>query len=483
MSNSVLATDGYKFSMAEAGWPLRREVFYYSHRKGGWQLMPVDVTALVEAALPKAASGDYEFLASQEYEMGVGFRAAMTQRHRLEVRAVPRGAWFFDREPAFSVVGPSALVSWLEPLMLMLNFQIQVATAAVLDRERAKQELAVATCARERELILGTLDGVGVQPWDIRVDEEGYAARVKAVAQELTGIVGSPERLFEVGMRAASCLEMHRIALTACREVGIRRTSNVLLARELSLTPVGTMGHEHVQRYGSDEAAFRAMRDRRPNRSSFLLDTYDTIRSGLRQAFLLMKEDPNHGDSIRYDSGDKKAQYRHAVLESRRLGLKPVHILEDGFDAQLTREFEELRREFGVAESEQVYGYGGFLVARPAARSLTRDRVSAVFKLAQTGPRPTMKFADEAGGGKESLPGEPEVWRRVRGEGSLGLVGQAGEVPPHGYERLTGGAASVSPREAWTAAVEADRRLELSTGTRLMVNELRAARLSALEGI
>lgn len=483
MTNSVLATDGYKFSMAEAGWPLRREAFYYSHRKGGWQLMPVDVPALIDAALPRAHSSDYEYLASQEYEMGVGFKAAITQRHRLDVRAVPRGGWFFDREPAFSVVGPSALVSWLEPLMLMLNFQIQVATIAVLDRERAASELAVATCERERELVLAVLDSVDVKPWDIKVDEGGYAARVKEVARELVEIVGTPERVFEVGMRGASCLEMHRIALAACAEVGIRRTSNVLLARELSLTPVGTMGHEHVQRYGSDEAAYRAMRDRRPNRSSFLLDTYDTIRSGIRQAFLLMKEDPVAGDSIRYDSGDKKVQYRHAVAEARRMGVRPVHILEDGFDAQLTREFEELRRELGVVENEQVYGYGGFLVAKPAGRSLTRDRVSAVFKLTQTGPRATMKFADEAGGGKESLPGEPEIWRRVSGEGALGIVGQAGEVPPHGYERLTGGPATVSPRQAWAAAAEGDRRLDLSTGTRMLVNELRSARLRFLDAL
>ena len=40
MAQSLLATDGYKFSMAEAGWPLRTETFYYSHRKGGPQVLP-----------------------------------------------------------------------------------------------------------------------------------------------------------------------------------------------------------------------------------------------------------------------------------------------------------------------------------------------------------------------------------------------------------------------------------------------------------
>jgi nicotinate phosphoribosyltransferase len=32
MAQSLLATDGYKFSMAEAGWPLRTETFHYSQQ-------------------------------------------------------------------------------------------------------------------------------------------------------------------------------------------------------------------------------------------------------------------------------------------------------------------------------------------------------------------------------------------------------------------------------------------------------------------
>jgi len=40
---SILASDGYKFSMAEAGFPLRPETFYGSHRRGGWQCVPLDI--------------------------------------------------------------------------------------------------------------------------------------------------------------------------------------------------------------------------------------------------------------------------------------------------------------------------------------------------------------------------------------------------------------------------------------------------------
>ena len=109
----------------------------------------------------------------------------------------------------------------------------------------------------------------------------------------------------------------------------------MLGARDLGLVPVGTMGHEHVQRYGSDDAAFRAMSERRPNRSSYLLDTFDTVRSGIPAALALIAERAGEGDSIRYDSGDKVAQYRFACAESKRLGVRPVQILEDGFDAAL----------------------------------------------------------------------------------------------------------------------------------------------------
>ncbi len=41
---------------------------------------------------------------------------------------------------------------------------------------------------------------------------------------------------------------------------------------------------------------------------------------------------------------------------------------------------------------------------------LTRDRVSAVYKLCQSGRCPTMKFANEAGSGKRSIPGRPVLF-------------------------------------------------------------------------
>ena len=479
MSTSLLATDGYKFSMAEAGWPLREETFYYCHRKGGAQVLPFDVEQELSHALPRPTPADYSFLSAEEYEMGAGFKAAITRAAKLVVRALPKGAVFFDREPVFCVSGPSALVSWLEPLVLMWSYRIQVATLALSEPEKLAEAVATVTCERQRQLVLETLDAVGVRAPPIRVDADGYAERVRARVSELVEIVGDASRIFEVGLRAASCVEQHLLALEAAKSAGLKRTSHVLGAQRLSLTPVGTMGHEHVQRYGSDEAAFRAMSERRPHRSSYLLDTFDTMKSGIPAALALIAERRGEGDSIRYDSGDKEAQYRFACARSDELGVKPVQILEDGFDAAQTRRFEQLRAELGVEPSRQVYGYGGYLIASTAG-GLTRDRVAAVYKLSQTGRRATMKFANDAGAGKQSIPGRPMALRR-RGEGAVSLIVQQGEAAPAGWEPVT----SVPLSDAKAAGAELSKwrsrsGQELSSETQQLIAQCHQSAFSRL---
>lgn len=476
MTASLLATDGYKFSMAEAGWPLRRETFYYTHRKGGLQVLPFDVGAELKALLPAPTPEGWAYLASHEYELGAGARAALgASWAQLTVRALPRLSIFTEREPVFSITGPSALVSWLEPLLLQWHYRVQVATLGLFEPERLPEAVGQVTCARQKALALEALDAVGVKAPPIEVREAAYVEAVRAQAAELVGIVGGPQRLFEVGLRAASCVEQHLLALEGCRLAGLRRTSHVFGAQALDLVPVGTMGHEHVQRYGSDRAAFRAMVDRRKERSSFLLDTFDTLESGLPAALEVMAERPGERDSIRYDSGDKEAQFREAVRRARAVGLEPVHILEDSFDAAQTRRFEALREELGVAPGDQVYGYGGFLVARPAGTPLTRDRVSAVFKLSQTGPRAAMKFGNESGLGKQSVPGRPVVFRREGGgAGPFGAIGQEGEAPPAGYRLLTGAASDgrrPSAEEA-RALAGADASAAPSEATRALMVQL-----------
>src|SRR4051794_8892621 len=164
MATSLLLTDGYKFSMAEAGWPLRTETFHYVHRKGGAQVVPFDIAAELQALLPEPHAEDYEFLDKSEYEMGVGFKTAITQRDRLVIHALPEGALFFPGEPVFTLTGPSALVSWLEPLVLQLHYRFQLAALALREPEALAQAVAKVTCDEQKELVEKTLVPLGRRP-------------------------------------------------------------------------------------------------------------------------------------------------------------------------------------------------------------------------------------------------------------------------------------------------------------------------------
>lgn len=437
---NLLETDGYKFSMAEAGWPLREETFYYSHRKGGAAVLPLDVKAFIKDMLPWASKRDTQFLEANEYGLGIGAQTAFRMHEALKISALPKKSVFYPGEPVFSVTGPSALVSWLEPLLLQINFRIQIATLALSTPDLFREQVAIRNCAHEVLLIREVLDEIGVKAPPMEGQPDTYRKSVFNTAKALVDAVGDPDRIFEVGLRSASCMALHEIALEGCREAGIKRTSNVWGAYKNGLRPVGTMGHEHVMRYGEDEAAFRAMRDRRPFRSSYLLDTFDTFLKGIPAAFKVMSEQPRLGDSIRYDSGNKEAQYLYAVSKAREFGLEPVHILEDALDLEQTVRFETLRKQVGVAPSHQVYGYGGALVARPGFGNLHRDRVAAVYKLSQTGSRAVMKFGNELNSGKISIPGRPVLWRRIGAPGNMprGIIAQDGEnFENQGYTRLT----------------------------------------------
>lgn len=474
MDRSILETDGYKFSMAEAGWPLRRETFYYSHRLGGPSVLPVDLHTFINSLSPVLTKDDRVFLERNEYAVGPGTVAAFGPT-KLSISTLPKLSWFFPGEPVFSVSGPSAMVSWLEPLLLQLHYRIQVATLALTKPEKLASEVIMVSCKEQEEIVRETLDTVEAKAPLIQVRENEYFERALARVDSIVKAVGgAPDRLFEVGLRSATCREQHLTVLRACNELKVRRTSHVWGAKELNMSPVGTMGHEHVQRYGSDDAAFRAMKDRRPNRSSFLLDTFDTMRSGVPAALRVMKERPETGDSVRYDSGNKLAQYLYVVSQAQERKLDPAHILEDELDDRKTQEYERVRKVMGVAENRQFYGYGGFLVNDPNFGSLTRDNVSAAYKLCESGGRPVMKFSSTKG--KESLPGRPVVWRRGSGSGPLGIVAQEGERCPEGYLVATG-----TPHRDWYHELGGKEwAVDLSPGTLDLKRKLREARDKAI---
>ncbi len=445
MTSSWLQTDGYKFSMAQAGWPLRRETFVYVHRKGGWQFLPFDPVEEVSKLLPEAPTSDdpwLTWLAGHGYDLGAASRAALADP-QIAVHGLPKFSWFYQREPVFTVTGRSLPVSWLEPLVLRLHYRIQVATAAILRPQELLEKCECVATEGERALVLETLEVVRRHFPDVPVPKP--ALRVSpdlyfdAVSSRMTALVdavgGNPDRIFEVGMRAAVTEGQHSLALTACAEAGVTRTSNVMMAKALGLTPVGTMGHEHVQRFGGDLPAYRAMRDRVPGFVFMLPDTFNTLRSGLPAALTVLKETPGREMGIRFDSeAGIRWHYLAAVARMKEVGTECRIALEGGWDLAKTAEFEGLREQVGLAPENQCYGYGNFVV-KPPWPHFGRDDVSAVWKLSQTADMAVQKFGDEPGGAKESPPGEPVTWRPPVGSsgyaGPVGVIAQSKEDLNH----------------------------------------------------
>ena len=85
-------------------------------------------------------------------------------------------------------------------------------------------------------------------------------------------------------------------------------TSNVYAAKKYDIPALGTMAHSMIQKFDSEYEAFLAYAKSNPNNAVFLVDTYDTLKSGIPNAIKVAKEYliPNGYPfkGIRIDSGD-----------------------------------------------------------------------------------------------------------------------------------------------------------------------------------
>tara|TARA_Y100000310_G_scaffold247484_1_gene253077 strand:+ start:9 stop:695 length:687 start_codon:yes stop_codon:yes gene_type:complete len=224
------------------------------------------------------------------------------------------------------------------------------------------------------------------------------------------------------------------------------------------------------------------MVERMPGSVFFLLDTFDTKRSGIPTAFKIIEEQPERNHAVRFDSGDIKSQFIFAARRAKSMGIKPRFCLEDGWNLQKTVEFERVREDLGLPPEQVLYGYGGHIVNSPLTK-LTRDRVSAVWKLTQTGNTPTMKFGDAGskGKGKESIPGLPMLYWSKDGT----FVLQRGERVPAlgGYECAFASGADPLPHPSKNVRYEKYYSGLYSPGTKALVRRLTEKRNRVIEEI
>lgn len=113
--------------------------------------------------------------------------------------------------------------------------------------------------------------------------------------------------VMEFGLRRAQGPDAGIYGARAAVVGGCSSTSDVLAGKMFDVPVAGTMAHSWVMGYRSEYEAFRAYADAYPDNCLLLVDTYDTLRSGVPNAIKVFKELKAKGHTpkgIRLDSGD-----------------------------------------------------------------------------------------------------------------------------------------------------------------------------------
>ncbi|WP_024654895.1 nicotinate phosphoribosyltransferase [Borrelia hispanica] len=115
------------------------------------------------------------------------------------------------------------------------------------------------------------------------------------------------QNLAELGLRRAQGINGALSASKAAYIGGANFTSNVLAGYKYNIPIIGTMAHSWVMSFTNEEEAFWEYAKTYPNNVNLLIDTYDTLKSGLKNAIKIFKQLQKQGKknfSVRIDSGD-----------------------------------------------------------------------------------------------------------------------------------------------------------------------------------
>lgn len=115
--------------------------------------------------------------------------------------------------------------------------------------------------------------------------------------------------VMEFGLRRAQGPDAGTLGARAAVIGGCIGTSNVLCAKEFDVPALGTHAHSWIMSFDDELTAFRKYAQLYPNNATLLVDTYDTLRSGVPNAIKVFDELKAAGKmpkkyGIRLDSGD-----------------------------------------------------------------------------------------------------------------------------------------------------------------------------------
>ena len=196
-----------------------------------------------------------------------------------DVWAIPEGTPIFPNEPVLTVKGPIIEAQLIETLVLItFNHQSLIATKANRIVRAAQGRPVVEFGARRAQ---------------------GYDAAIYGARAAIIG--------------------------------GCASTSCVLAAQKFGLNPAGTMAHSWIQMFDNEYDAFAAYARIYPDNCTLLVDTYNVLKSGIKNAIKVfddvLKPLGKRPVGIRIDSGDITYLSKRARKMLDEAGYPDCHIV------------------------------------------------------------------------------------------------------------------------------------------------------------
>lgn len=262
--NLTLLTDLYEMTMMQGYFKNNNnhtvvfDAFYRTNPSGGGYAICAGVEQVIEYIENLHFDADDINYLRGLHIFDEDFLAYLADFHFSgDIYAVPEGSVIFPREPLIKVIAPIMEAQLVETAILnIMNHQCLIATKA---------------------------------------------ARV-CYAAEGDGVM-------EFGLRRAQGPDSGTYGARAAIIGGCKGTSNVLAGQMFDVPVLGTHAHSWIMSFPDEYTAFKTYAEMYPNCCTLLVDTYDTLKSGVPNAIRVFDEMKAAGVSpmkigIRLDSGD-----------------------------------------------------------------------------------------------------------------------------------------------------------------------------------
>jgi nicotinate phosphoribosyltransferase len=219
--------------------------------------------------------------------------------------------------------------------------------------------------------------------------------------------------LVDFGFRRTHGVEAALASARASAMVGFVATSNVEAARRYGLRSAGTMAHSYVEAFPTELEAFYSFAADLPERTTFLVDTYDTFSGVSHAAEVIRSLGIAAHSGVRLDSGNLAALATETRRRLDAAGLGAVRIFASG-----GLDEHDLARFVAAGVPVDAAGVGTRLGVSADAPYL-----DSVYKLVAYDDRPVAKQST----GKATLPGPKQVFRAA---GLSDTIACRDEAPP-----------------------------------------------------